>query len=118
MKIGTLEMWIQQSANTPFCIDRTTTDYASYQGNVQLEFDVKDNNDATYRVQLGYEMRDKVQPFLSNRDDVKRYGKINGNVVGLVTQDDPIYNLMDTLDLPNQKVFITLYSQDNIVDPQ
>ena len=111
-------MWIQQSANTPFCIDRTTTDYTPYHGNVQLKFDVKDNNNATYHVQLSYEMRDKVQPFLTNRDDVTRYGKIDGNVVGLVTQDDPIYNLMDTLDLPNQKVVVTVYSQDNIEGQQ
>ena len=118
MKLGKLEMWVQQNENVPFCIDLDNSDYKPYRGDVRLEFKVKDRSGYPYNVSVGYEMRKAVVPFVCNKDDPTRYGRVNNSSLGLILHDDPIYNLMEALDLPTQKVVATLYSRDNIVDPQ
>lgn len=118
MKIGQLEMWLQRNENTPFCIDTESYNLRKYNGNVRLDFEVKDQRGYPYDISVGYEMRQSIMPFVSNNDDPTRYGYVNGSNLGLILHKDPIYNVMDALDIPTQKVIVTVYSRDNIVDPQ
>ncbi len=119
MKLGTLEMWIQNCENVPFCIDPEKVDYQQpLPRHVTLEFVAKGETEKKYKVMVNYETRDQIQPFVCNSDNITRYGTVNGIQERVALTADPILNLFKRYQIPNQKVEVTLYEQDNIVVQQ